>query len=476
MCDEHARRLERGHRPAGPGAGALRQQDAGAHRGVRAGGAHARVQRTAGPRRHHPGRLDEPLRAVLPDRRHAGPRHGLRSRPQHPRLRRDHHDPADLRDAVPRRGPRPDLPRLSAASPLPQAHHILRPRARCPGDPGVRLRDRELRDGHLPSEHAEPDGLRLRHCRAAAGDGGRASHHRLAPADPRRRRDRVCVLRRLHAGRVPRSAEGPRCDRRQPVLRPRRHARNAAPGGRDVHHHVHDLRRGPRSHRGRQVLRRPRVRPRRTPSHRRRAHRDLRVLPVGHRFRIWCRDHGHARRDRLSDAEEGRPRSRLSWGDPVGRGDRRGDLAAGARGRGVPHGRVPPHQLPRGAADGDDADDPLLPRHPADDRDRRAASGRVGDPPRRAGVLGAHAALLVSVLEPLRDRLLPRARVLHRSRGVLVDPTGDGGLVHPPRDRAHAGQDRRRARRRHEAGALGGGDDRRGGDRRRDPSANGPWT
>src|SRR5207247_1226165 len=79
----------------------------------------------------------------------------------------------------------------------------------------------------------------------------------------------------------------------------------------------------------------------------------------------------------------------------------------------LPHGGDPRHQLPAGRGHGQDADDPLLPRHPADDRDRRPPARCARHRTRRAGLLGAHEAILVPVHVAVRDHRLPRRGLLH---------------------------------------------------------------
>src|SRR5581483_10537872 len=202
-----------------------------------------------------------------------------------------------------------------------------------------------------------------------------------------------------------------------------------------------------------------------------RAHRDDRLVPARDGVRLRRGDDSDAGVDHLPDAEEGGTRSRLVGGDPLRRRHRGRDLPTRARTGGLPHGRDPQDQLPRRRDHGDDADDPLLPRHPADDRGRRAPDGHAADRARCARLLDPHRALLVPIHEPLRDHRVPRHRFHDDHRRLLVDRAGRPRLVREKGDRALAPQAGRGARVGHEAGARGRRDD--GGRRhhRRDPAA-----
>src|SRR3989442_1291351 len=278
--DEHSGDRARSHRASRSRRGARRGQDQRAHRGVRVRGQDSDVHRVLGRSRHRALGGHHALRPLLRGRRRRDPADQRRARAVVPDPRPDHHHAADLRDALPHFDPHPHLPPLPDASALHQERERRRPRPRrcVDRDHGVRLP--ELRDRDLPRQQPEPDGLRVRRHRDPHGPGGREAHDRLAPAGARRHRDRVRVLRGLHARPLPRPAQGPRRHHLEPVPRPRRHARDTAAGRGHVHHPVHHLRRDPRVHRRREVLRRPRVRAHRPAAHRRGA-RDIALAAPG---------------------------------------------------------------------------------------------------------------------------------------------------------------------------------------------------
>ena len=301
-CAERTARA-RDHRASGSGRGPRRGQDQGAHRAVRVRGEDPDVQRPLGRRRHGALRRHDALRPVLRRGGRRDPDDQRRARALVPHPRADHHHAADLRDDLPHLDPHPDLPPLPHASPLHQERERRRPGSCCRVDRDHRVRLPELRDRHLPRQQPQSDRFRVRRRRHRHRPRGWATDDRLAPAGDRSGGDRLRVLRRFHARALPRPAEGPRRHRLEPVPRTRRHARHPASGRGDVHHPVHDLRRHPRIHRRRQVLRRRRVRADRPAPHGRGADRDDRVIPARHRLGIGGSDDGHARLDHVPDAE-----------------------------------------------------------------------------------------------------------------------------------------------------------------------------
>ncbi len=218
----------------------------------------------------------------------------------------------------------------------------------------------------------------------------------------------------------------------------------------DLHHPLHDLRRGARALGCGPLLHRL-VDGRDGPVALRRgtwSHRHRRRVPPRHRVRQRCRDDGHARIGVVAPAaRRGLPSGR-GRRHSFGRGHRRAHLAAHAWRGGVPHRRVPQNLVPAGPRDGDHPDGPVLLLDPPDDRSRLPSPRHEGANARRR--VGRHALpeVWLSLHLARRDRGLHDRGHVGLSRRLLGDGAGVGLELPAPGDRADAAAADGRARER----------------------------